>query len=118
VPAPVNFPTPDPFLPATDQGQQIHLRQLANAVRGIMDGKINAAFDFDLQTGAAVQTVVIDERVRPTSRILLTPIDDVAYTHFHAGTVRVLEANINLGTFTVDHLPYPDARSFRASMLS
>lgn len=118
MPAPVEFPTADPFFPDTEEGQARHLRQLAAVVRGLMDGKINAAFDFALETGALTTTTVIDDRVRPTSRILLHPIDDVALTHFSAGTVRVLDADIDAGQFVVNHLPYPNARNFRASILS
>jgi len=118
MPAPVEFSSADPFFPKTEEGQDRHLRQLANAVRGLMDGKTNAAFDFSLDTGTATTTTVTYNRVRNTSRVILTPVDDVAATHLHAGTVRVPSADISDGSFIVTHLPYPDARNFRASVLS
>lgn len=116
--APVTFKSVDPFLPDTDEGQDRHLRQLSSTVRGIMDGKINAAQDFALAVAPAVQTVVPDERVAESSRVILTAADDAAAVHLASGTVRISAANITTGSFTIDHVSSPVARTFRASILS
>jgi hypothetical protein len=94
-----------------------HRRQLADATRGIMEGKTNNAHDFDLAVSAA-STIVIDERVANTSRIMLTPVNEHAANDFASGTVEILAANIEPGQFTVSHLPSTLTRSFRASILS
>ena len=116
MPAPVNFPSVDPFFPDTKDGIDLHLKQIAAAVRGILDGQINAAFDLELETGSAVQTVVVDDRIADTTRVILVPMDSVAATHLYAGTVRITE--VDPGSFTLDHLPSTLTRAYRASLLS
>jgi hypothetical protein len=116
MPVPVSFPVPDAFFPGTDDGRDIHLRQLAASVRGLMDGNTNAAFDFDLQVSPAVTTTVTDARVAATTRVILVPMNAAAVTHPAAGTVRITE--VLPGSFTITHLPSPVVRSFRASLLS
>ncbi len=116
--APVDFPTADPFKPKTDEGQDQHLRQIASVVRGLMDGRVNSANDFSLEVSPAVTTTITDERIRSTSRIILTPGDDAAAAHHDAGTVRVLTADITNGSMVIRHLPSTIARTFRATFLS
>ena len=116
MPVPVSFPTVDPFFPETTQGRDRHLRQLSGVVQGIMGGKINAAFDFDLEPAPAVTTTVSDARIADTSRIQLVPINAAADTHLASGTVRITE--VTRGSFTLTHVPSPVTRSFRMSFLS
>ncbi len=118
MPAPVSFPAPDPFKPQTPTGIDQHLRQLAITSIGTMDGKINAAQDFDLALSPAVTTTITDARVRGTSRILLHPVNDHAAGDLASGTVEILDANVLDGSFTVSHLPSTLTRSFRTSFLS
>lgn len=116
MPAPVNFPSVDAFFPTTEDGRDIHLKALAAAVRGIMDGRINAAFDLELEAGTATTTTIEDKRISDTSRIILVPMDAAAAAHHAAGTVRV--TNVTTEAFTLTHLPSTLTRSFRASILS
>ena len=48
------------------------LRKIANAVNGIMDGKINATGTFTL-TASVTSTVVVDRRCGTNSVVLITP---------------------------------------------
>ena len=118
MPVSITFPTPDQAFPDTEAGQAQHLRQLAGVVRGIMDGKLNSSFDIPLDADNSETTVVTYNRVRSTSRIILTPIDEVAAAHYHAGTVRVLEADITDGSFTISHLPSTLTREFRVMVFA
>lgn len=118
MPSPVSFRMPPPYKPQTPQGIDEHLREISLIVRSIMDGKINAAFDFELTVSPAVSTTITDERIRETTRVLLHPVNAHAANDWHAGTVKVIEGNIKGGFFIVDHLPSTLVRSFRASLLS
>lgn len=116
MPVPVNFPSVDPFFPNTEDGRDIHLRKLSDAVRGLMDGRLNAAFDFDLETGTATETIVETSRIADTSRVILVPMSEVAAAHHAAGTVRITA--VTAKEFTITHLPSALTRTFRASILS
>jgi hypothetical protein len=61
----VQFQTLPPF-----GGDQ---RQVADVVRGIMDGKTNNTGDFTLATGGATSTTINDARIGTSSIILFSP---------------------------------------------
>ena len=61
----VQFQTLPPF-----GGDQ---RQVADVVRGIMDGKTNNTGDFTLATGGATSTTIYDSRIGNESVILFIP---------------------------------------------
>lgn len=110
----VNFPVPDPDHP----DERYHRRQLAASVRGLMDGNNNAANDFDLEPSPAVATTVVDPRVGPTSRIILTPGNNHAANDLASGTIEIPPNLIKNGQFTIQHVISPLTRSFRATISS
>jgi len=110
----VNFPVPDPDHP----DERYHRRQLAASVRGLMDGNTNAANDFDLDVAPAVATTVVDPRVGPSSRIILTPGNIHAANDLASGTIEIPPNLLKNGQFTISHVASPLVRSFRASILS
>jgi hypothetical protein len=114
MPAKGNYPVPDFDHPDEKQ----HRRQLAESLRGVLDGKTNNAHDFDLDATSATSTTVLDERVSDISRIVLTGVNDHGIAELASGTVEVLAANITPGQFVVTHLPSTLTRSIRASILS
>ena len=118
MPAPVNFPVPDPFKASTPEAVEHHLRQLAAVVRGIMEGKINAAFDFDLNVSPATTTTITSDRIRATSRVQLQPINNHARNDWAAGAIQLDEAAITSRSLVITHLPSTLTRSFRVSFLS
>ena len=88
--APVNFPVPD--FQHVDIHE--HLRQIAQSVRNLMNGKTNAAQDFDLDNEGASSTTVSDTRVADSSRIILVPANNHAANDLMSGTVEVPPAQI------------------------
>ncbi len=115
---PVNFPSPDPFKPNTEDGQAQHLRQLASVLRGVMDGKINSALDVTLEVSPATTTVISDARSRSTSRIVLHPTNNHAANEMAAGLIEIFPDDITSGSFTITHLPFSLARSFRVAFFA
>ncbi len=71
----VQFQTLPPF-----GGDQ---RQVAEVVRGIMNGKTNNTGTVTLETGGATSTTIYDERIGYESKIILLPADDVSATSFY-----------------------------------
>lgn len=57
-------------------------RQVAEVVRGIMDGKTNNTGTVTLATGGAATTTIYNERIGYDSVILLQPTDDVSATSY------------------------------------
>jgi len=55
-------------------------RQVAEVVRGIMDGKTNNTGTITLATGGATSTTLIDRRIGPDSVILFAPASAAAYS--------------------------------------
>lgn len=53
-------------------------RQVAEIVRGIMDGKTNNHGTITLATGNATSTTIYDERISRDSKIILIPFSDAA----------------------------------------
>ena len=113
--ADVNYPFPDHDYPASDTAT--FTRQLAEALRGAMNGKINPAVTFTLNT-TGITTTVQDPRIAATSRILLHPLNTHAAGDWASGTVLIAEAGVVPGQFTVQHTISTLARKFRASFLS
>lgn len=55
-------------------------RQVAEVVRGIMDGRTNNTGKVTLATGNATTTTIYDDRIGYNSLIFLTPVSAAAYT--------------------------------------
>ncbi len=115
---PVTFPRPDPFKANTEDGQAQHLRELASAVNGIMEGKVNCAIDITLELSPATSTVIADPRSRATSRVLLHPTNNHAANDMAAGLIEIFPDDVTSGSFTITHLPFALVRSFRAVFFS
>lgn len=58
-------------------------RQVAEVVRGIMNGRTNNTGSVTLNTGGATSTTIYDERIGYDSNIILIPNDDVSATSFY-----------------------------------
>lgn len=92
-------------------------RQVAEVVRGLMDGKSNNTGFITLATGNATSTTLYDERIGYESIILLTPYSAAAYAdtapygEFQDLSYTTLSGNIN-GSVTT--LPVVSTTGFRS----
>ena len=109
-----SFPVPDFDYPGDER---YHRRQLASAVRSMRDGKINTGLDFDLDVQPAIQTIVEDNRIGITTRMILTPGNIHAAAELASGTIELDEDDITNGQFIIKHLRSTLTRSFRAVLL-
>ena len=79
-----------------------HGRQIAQAVRWTMLGKLNAVADFTCTANAA-STTFEDSRLSVDSAVLFDPTSANAAAELAAGTLYVTTANRNNKTWTVTH---------------
>ena len=74
-------------------------RQVAEVVRGIMDGKTNNTGSVTLATGGATTTSLSDRRISADSVIMFVPASSAA----NADSSRIYASNQGQGTATVNH---------------
>ena len=108
-----NFPVVD--IQSTDEER--HRRAMAQAINGLLEGKLNAAIDIELSTTAETTTVV-HPFISATGRIHLDPSNDAAACDLASGTILILSDSIVNGQFTMSHTLFANARTFRVSFLS
>jgi len=75
-------------------------REVAEVVRGIMDGKTNNTGTLTLATGGATSTTLTDRRIGPDSVILFVPASAAA----NADSARIYASSQGQGTCTVNHV--------------
>ncbi len=110
----VSFPVAD--IQSADEER--HRRQLAEVVNSVRNGKLNSAIDFSLRTTPNETTTVSNPNIAATSRILLIGENAAAAADLASGSVRIDDASITNGNFTVQHTRFANARLFRAVILS
>ena len=75
-------------------------RQVAEVVRGIMDGKTNNTGSLTLATGGATTTTLNDRRIGGDSVIMFVPASAAA----NADSSRIYASSQGQGTATVNHV--------------
>jgi len=92
-------------------------RQIAQAVQLLMRGKMNNTVELTLTPGAAA-TVWEDPRLTSTSAVVFDPLTANAAAELAAGTMYVLKANRNNGSWTITHANAATTdRTFRAAII-
>jgi len=75
-------------------------RQVAEIVRGVMDGKTNNTGSITLAVGGATTTTLSDRRIGADSVIMFVPASAAA----NADSARIYASNQGQGTATVNHV--------------
>ena len=75
-------------------------REVAEVVRGIMDGKTNNTGSVTLATGGATTTTLSDRRISADSVIMFVPASSAA----NADSARIYASNQGQGMATVNHV--------------
>lgn len=98
-----NYPSPPTDASSSDpESIRRFARQVAQAVQLLMRGKSNNTGDITLST-STVATTFVDVRLTSGSSVNFDPKTANAAAEIGAGTMYVLTANRNDGTWTITH---------------
>lgn len=90
-----------------------HRRHIAETANLVLDGKVNSAIDFELET-TGTTTTVTNDKISISSRVILTPTDQLTASELASGGIYVDEDDIDNGQFVVTHTQSASTRVFRA----
>lgn len=94
-----------------------HTREIAGALRVVMQGGLNAVGTFTCTSGTATSTFV-DPRLTQQGVALFDPLTANAAAELAAGTLFITSANRSKGTWTVTHASAATGdRSFRVLII-
>lgn len=110
------FPVPPDFWDADLDDLINYIRQLAEGISRLYDGKINSTGEFTL-TASATTTVVQERRCGPDSVILWMPTNEDAGGEVGMYVTNVGEESAGVPSFTVNHGSDSRTRTFRYVVL-